>query len=92
MLFYFFLIVTGAIIAGVTSLTGVVLGAFTLVVIPELAELLAGRFSDSEAITSNLPGLLISVLLVLAVIFTPNGPQEAFHKHREHKEKAHKNK
>ena len=86
-----FLIVTGAIIAGVTSLTGVVLGAFTLVVIPELAELLAGRFSDAEAITSNLPGLLISVLLVLAVIFTPNGPQEAFHKHREHKEKDHKN-
>ena len=88
-----FLVVTGAIIAGVTSLTGVVLGAFTLVVIPELAELLAGRFSDAEAITSNLPGLLISVLLVLAVIFTPNGPQEAFHKHKEHKaqKKANKN-
>lgn len=80
-----FLLVTGAIIAGVTSLTGVVLGAFTLVVIPELAELVAGRFSDAEQITSHLPGLLISLLLVLAVIFTPNGPQEAFHKHKAHK-------
>jgi hypothetical protein len=35
-----------------------------------------------------LPGLLVSALLILAVLFTPNGPGEKLH-HLRHKRKAH---
>jgi branched-chain amino acid transport system permease protein len=52
------------------------IGAVTLVAIPEIALAIANRFSGSETITTNLPGLLVSALLILAVLFVPNGPVE----------------
>ncbi|MGA1159330.1 MAG: branched-chain amino acid ABC transporter permease [bacterium] len=78
-----FTIITGAILAGVTSLLGSMLGAVILVVIPEVADAIAHQFGDSEKITSNLPGFIVSVLLILTVLFSPNGPTEAMRKRKE---------
>ena len=83
-----FSLLTGAVVTGVYSLKGVMLGAVILVVIPEIADSVASRFGDSLKITSTLPGLLVSALLILAVLFTPNGPGEKLH-HLRHKRKAH---
>jgi len=77
-----FALVTGAVLAGVSSLPGVMLGAVILVIIPEIADAIAHRLGDSERITTHLPGLIVSVLLILSVIFTPNGPGENLRKHR----------
>jgi len=76
-----FSLLTGAVIAGVTTLGGVV----TLVAIPDIAGAVASRFGSSEAVTSNLPGLLVSTLLILTVLFVPNGPVEQLHARREHR-------
>jgi len=74
--------VTGAVLAGISSLPGVMLGAVILVAIPEIADVVAHRLGDSENVTTHLPGLIVSVLLILSVIFTPNGPGENLRKHR----------
>ena len=57
------------------------LGAVTLVAIPEIALAIANRYG-SETITTNLPGLLVSALLILVVLFVPNGPVEQLHAKR----------
>ena len=82
-----FSLVTGAVLAGVSSLPGVMLGALILVIVPEIADLVSRQLGDSEKIAAYLPGFIVSGLLVLSVIFTPNGPGENLRKHR-HKKHA----
>jgi branched-chain amino acid transport system permease protein len=82
-------VVTGAVIAGVSSLKGVILGSVILVAIPEVADAVSERVGDTLRISSTLPGLFISGLLVLAVLFTPNGPGENL-RHLLHKRNPHK--
>ncbi len=70
-----FTLVTGAVLAGVTNLAGSIAGAVVLVVIPEITDAVATHLGGSEKVTANLPGLITSVLLILTVVFLPNGPQ-----------------
>ena len=79
-----FALVTGAVLAGISSLPGVVFGALILVAIPEVADVLANRLGGDENLNNYLPGLIVSVLLILSVIFTPNGPGEKLRR-RHHK-------
>jgi branched-chain amino acid transport system permease protein len=44
---------------------------------------IAHQLGDSEKITTNLPGFIVSVLLILTVLFSPNGPAEAMRKRKE---------
>ena len=60
------------------------IGAVTLVAIPEIADVIAHRIGTSERITTNLPGLMVSTLLIITVLFVPNGPVE---QHRSRKAK-----
>ena len=60
-----FALVTGAVLAGVSSLPGVVFGALILVAIPEIADVLANRLGGDESLNNYLPGLIVSVLLIL---------------------------
>lgn len=71
-----FALLTGAVLSGVTTLPGVMIGAVTLVATPEIADSISRRFASSENVTMNLPGLLVSTLLVLVVLLVPNGPVE----------------
>lgn len=82
-----FAIITGAVLAGLTSLAGTIIGGLVLVIIPDIAETLSYNIGGSEAVITNLPGLITSVLLILAVILTPNGPAEQWHHHKEKKAK-----
>ena len=70
-----FTLVTGAVLAGVTNLAGSIVGAVVLVGIPEFTDAVATHLGGSEKISANLPGLITSVLLILTVIFMPNGPK-----------------
>jgi branched-chain amino acid transport system permease protein len=76
-----FSLATGAVLSGVTTLGGVMIGSVILVAIPEIALAIANRYG-SETITTNLPGLLVSALLILTVLFVPNGPVEQLHAKR----------
>ena len=73
-----FSLLTGAVLSGVTTLSGVMIGSVVLVGIPEIADVIANRIGSSEKITTNLPGFMVSVLLIAAVLFAPNGPVEAY--------------
>lgn len=76
-----FSLVTGAVLAGISSLSGVVLGGTILVAIPEIADALASNLGGADKLNNYLPGLITSVLLILSVIYTPNGPGENLRKH-----------
>jgi branched-chain amino acid transport system permease protein len=73
-----FSLLTGAVVTGVYNLKGVILGGLVLVAIPEIAEALVSRIGGSEDLAVSLPGFLVSALLILAVMFTPNGPGHIF--------------
>ncbi len=86
-----FSLLTGAVLSGVTTLSGVMIGAVTLVAIPEVADVVAHKLGTSESVTTNLPGLMVSALLIVTVLFVPNGPVEQ-HRARTAKKLAAKNK
>jgi branched-chain amino acid transport system permease protein len=71
-----FALLTGAVLSGVTTLSGVMIGALILVVMPDIADAISNRFASSENVATNLPGLLVSALLILVVLLVPNGPVE----------------
>jgi branched-chain amino acid transport system permease protein len=83
-----FALVTGAVLAGISSLPAVGLGALILVAIPEVADVLADRLGGADKFNDYLPGLIVSVLLIISVIYTPNGLGENLRKHL-HKKPAH---
>ena len=83
-----FSLATGAVLSGVNTLGGVIIGAVTLVAIPEIADSISIRFGGSEVMTTNLPGILVSALLILTVLFVPNGPVEQMRLARD-KKRAH---
>lgn len=80
-----FALLTGAVLSGVTTLPGVMIGAVTLVAIPEIADAISRRFANSESVATNLPSLLVSTLLVLVVLLVPNGPVEQWRSLRSRK-------
>lgn len=79
-----FALLTGAVVTGLYSLKGVILGGLVLVAIPEIADSLVSRIGESGGFTTTLPGFLVSALLILAVVFTPNGPGHVI-KRKQHK-------
>jgi branched-chain amino acid transport system permease protein len=83
-----FSLLTGAVLAGVTTLGGVMIGAVTLVAIPEIVGTIVNRVGASEAIASNLPHIVVGALLILTVVFVPNGPVEQMRSRRLKKEKS----
>ena len=82
-----FSLATGAVLSGVTTLGGVMIGAVTLVAIPEIVGSALSRFESSEVVANNLPGLVVSALLILTVLFVPNGPVEQMRARREKRAK-----
>ena len=84
-----FSLLTGAVLAGITTLGGVIIGALVLVAIPEIADVVAHRLGSSESVTTNLPGLIVSGLLILTVLFVPNGPVEQHRARKAKHEAAH---
>ncbi len=77
-----FTLVTGAVLAGVSNLGGSIVGAVVLVSIPELSNAISSHFGGSEKVTSNLPGVITSVLLIATVLLAPNGPKFPTRRHQ----------
>ena len=83
-----FSLLTGAVLSGVTTLGGVMIGAVTLVALPEIVGTIVNRAGASEAVATNLPHIVMGTLLILTVVFVPNGPVEQMRSHRVKKEKS----
>lgn len=71
-----FSIATGAVLSGVNTLGGVMIGSVALVAIPEIASLISDRWSGSENLATLLPEFIVSALLILTVFLAPKGPIE----------------
>lgn len=74
-----FSLLTGAVLSGITTLAGTMIGAVVLVILPEIADLVAHQIGSSERVTAYLPGFMLGALLILTVLFVPNGPVEQHH-------------
>jgi len=83
-----FSLLTGAVLSGVTTLGGVMIGAVTLVALPEIVGTIVNRAGASEAVATNLPHIVMGTLLILTVVFVPNGPVEQMRSRRVKKEKS----
>ena len=64
------------------------IGAVTLVAIPEIVGTIVNRIGATEAVASNLPHIVVGTLLILTVVFVPNGPVEQMRSRRLKKEKS----
>ena len=71
-----FSIATGAVLSGVNTLGGVMIGSVALVAIPQIASLVTDRWSGSENLATLLPEFIVSALLILTVFLAPKGPIE----------------
>lgn len=80
-----FLLLTGAILGGISHITGALGGAFIIVIIPTLFE--SWTEEASLGVATYLPGIIVSALLLLSIAFAPEGPTELLHKlrHRRHR-------
>ena len=80
-----FLLLTGAILGGISHISGALGGAFIIVIIPTLFE--TWTEEASLGVATYLPGIIVSALLLLSIALAPEGPSEAFHKlrHRSHR-------
>jgi branched-chain amino acid transport system permease protein len=71
-----FFIATGAVLSGVSTLGGVMIGSVALVAIPLIARAASDRWSGSEKLATILPDFIVSALLILTVFLAPKGPIE----------------
>ena len=83
-----FSLLTGAVLSGVTTLGGVMIGAVTLVAIPEVVGSIVSRIGATDVVASNLPHIVVGALLILTVVFVPNGPVEQMRSRRLKREKS----
>ena len=75
-----FLLLTGAILGGISHISGALGGAFIVVIIPTLFE--NWTENASLEVATYLPGIIVSALLLLSIALAPEGPAEALHKLR----------
>ena len=79
-----FSLATGAVLSGVNTLGGVMIGSLALVAIPEIASSASKLWSESENTAMLLPELIVSALLILTVFLAPKGPIEKFRARHRH--------
>lgn len=75
-----FLLLTGAILGGISHISGALGGAFIIVIIPTVFEALTEE--ASLGVATYLPGIIVSALLLLSIALAPEGPSELIHKLR----------
>jgi len=80
-------LLTGAVIGGLRSITGALVGTVFIVFLPDLIGKVTGVFKVSEQVSNYLPALVSGVLLLLTIVINPAGiaaatSQIAKHRHR----------
>lgn len=79
------LLLTGAVLGGIHSILGALIGSILVVFLPDLIEWLMGFISPSEQVANYLPAMISSLLLILTVVLNPGGIAHGLH----HKKKRH---
>lgn len=79
-------LLTGAILGGLRSIAGALIGSVVVVFLPDLIDLVAGRWEIAPQIGNYLPALVSSLLLILTVVLNPAGIAGGLH----HRKSRHK--
>ena len=75
-----FLLLTGAILGGISHISGALGGSLIIVIIPTIFE--SWTEEASLGVATYLPGIIVSALLLLSIALAPEGPSELLHKLR----------
>jgi len=73
-------LLTGAVIGGIRNIVGAGIGAIIVVFLPDWINKVTGSFELPQKITDYLPAMVGSLLLILTVVFSPNGAAGSIHK------------
>ena len=79
------LLLTGAVLGGIRSILGALIGSILVVFLPDLIEWASGFISPSEQVANYLPAMISSLLLILTVVLNPGGMAHGLH----HKKRRH---
>jgi branched-chain amino acid transport system permease protein len=66
-------LLTGAVIGGLRSIAGALVGTVFIVFLPDLIGKVTGVFKVSEQVSNYLPALVSGVLLLLTIVISPAG-------------------
>jgi branched-chain amino acid transport system permease protein len=75
-------LLTGAVIGGIRNIVGAGIGAIIVIFLPDWINKIAGSFELPQKITDYLPAMVGSLLLILTVVFSPNGAAGSLHRKR----------
>lgn len=76
-------LLTGAVIGGIRNIGGAAIGAVVVVFLPDWINWATQSWSLPQKISDYLPAMVSGVLLILTVVFTPQGAAGSLHrKHR----------
>jgi hypothetical protein len=79
------LLLTGAVLGGIRSIVGALIGSILVVFLPDLIEWLMGLISPSEQVANYLPAMISSLLLILTVVLNPGGIAHGLHHKKRHR-------
>jgi len=71
-------LLTGAVLGGLRSISGALIGATLVVFLPDLIEWITGRWELAPQIGNYLPAMVASLLLILTVVLNPAGVAGTF--------------
>ena len=76
------LLLTGAILGGLRSIAGALIGSALVVFLPDFIDWATKPLALSEQIGNYLPGLIGGLLLLVTVVLNPGGIANALHRHK----------
>lgn len=80
-----FLLITGAVLGGISYISGAFVGAAIMVFLPPIIDSVTAATGVSESWAIYIPGLLTGLLLIVTIIAQPEGAIGQLRKHRSHK-------
>lgn len=81
-----FLLITGAVLGGISYISGAFVGAAIMVFLPPIIDSVTSATGVSESWAIYIPGLLTGLLLIITIIAQPDGAigQALKHRHQKH--------
>ena len=78
-------LLTGAVLGGLRSISGALIGSVIVVFLPDLIEKITGNFELAPQIGNFLPAMVSGVLLILTIVINPAGAAGALHHRKPHR-------
>ena len=78
------MLLTGAILGGIRSMAGAMIGAALVVFLPDLTQWVSESMALSQQVSDYLPSMVASALVVLTLVLNPSGLASVMHHKKGH--------